>query len=114
MKNPLDAVHSGRFVVPWYVISTTTLVMALLGSLMIIASESQRLVAAKVACTVTDVTAGNERITAALVCHAPSGEISTSTDHTSTVLAIIRRQLTSIDCDVMASGRARNCQLPAG
>ena len=79
---------------------------------MITASNDSRVRTADARCEVGETMPGSEIIRVKLECKETSGVTSTSTSHAATVVTILQHKPTTMICNVMHTGWARDCRLP--
>jgi hypothetical protein len=106
-----DFINRAGFVIPMWPGVGMLMVTTVFALLLIMGGRDITVRTANAACVVGETRAGSERITVGLRCQEGDAIIETSTADASTVLEIIRRNPTSIVCDVEQSGWVSRCRI---
>jgi hypothetical protein len=102
----------GHFVIPPIVAVGMVAVVSVALFMMVIASAETRVRTADARCEVGEIMPGSETIRVKLECKETSGVTSTSTSQAATVVTILQNKPTTVVCNVMHTGWARDCRMP--
>jgi len=102
----------GHFVISPIMALCMFLVASLLLIGMITASNDSRVRTSDARCEVGETMPGSEIIRVKLECKEASGVTSTSTSQAASVVTILQNKPTTVICNVMHTGWARDCQVP--
>lgn len=102
----------GHFVISPIMALCMFLVASLLLTMMVMASNDSRVRTSDARCVVGEIMPGSERIRVKLECKETSGVTSTSTSQAASVVTILQNKPTTVICNVMHTGWARDCRLP--
>lgn len=80
--------------------------------LQVVGSRTSTVHESAVACTVTDMEASQERVTAKLSCVTTSGVVRTSTNQGTAVLRLLQTGSQQLTCDLYVAGNVGNCVVP--
>ena len=108
----IDFFRDGRFVFPPFVGVCVLVVVSFVLFMMVIASHESRVRTADARCEVGEVMPGSETIRAKLACAEATGTTATSTSQAASVVAILQANPTTVVCNVMHTGWARDCRAP--
>lgn len=108
----IDFFRDGRFVFPPFVGVCVLVVVSFVLFMMVIASHESRVRTADARCEVGEVMLGSETIRVKLDCKEASGTTATSTLQAASVVAILQANPTTVVCNVMHTGWARDCRAP--
>lgn len=102
----------GHFVIPPIVGVGMVAVVSVALFMMVMASAETRVRTADARCEVGESMPGSETIRVKLECKETSGVTSTSTSQAATVVTILQNKPTTVVCNVMHTGWARDCRMP--
>lgn len=85
---------------------------SLILGLQVAGSQTSTVHESAVACTVTDMEASQERVTARLSCVTTSGVVRTSTNQGTAVLRLLQTGTQRLTCDLYVAGNVGNCVVP--
>ena len=104
--------RDGRFVFPPVVGVCGLVAVSLVLFMMVMGSNESRVRTADARCEVGEVMPGSETIRVKLDCKEASGTTATSTLQAASVVAILQANPTTVVCNVMHTGWARDCRAP--
>lgn len=104
--------RNGLFVFPPVVGVGVLVVVSLVLSMMLMASNESRVRTADARCEVGEVMPGSETIKVKLECKEASGTTATSTSQAASVVSILQAKTPTVVCNVMHTGWAKDCRVP--
>lgn len=107
-----DFFRHGHFVIPPIVALGVVAIVSVVLFMMVMASNDSRVRTSDARCEVGEIMPGSETIRVNLECKETSGVTSTSTSQPATVVTILQKRPTTVICNVMHTGWARDCRLP--
>ena len=108
----IDFFRGGRFVFPPFVGVLVLVVVSLVLFMMVMGSNESRVRTADARCEVGEVMPGSETIRVKLACAEATGTTATITSQAASVVAILQANPTTVVCNVMHTGWARDCRAP--
>lgn len=108
----LEFFRDGRFVIPPIVGLGVVAIVSVVLFVMVGASNNSRVRTSDARCEVGEIMPGSEIIRVKLECKETSGVTSTSTSQPTTVVTILQNKPTTMICNVMHTGWARDCRIP--
>lgn len=102
----------GHFVIPPIVGLGVVAVVSVVLFMMVMASNDSRVRTSDARCEVGEIMPGSETIRVKLECKETSVVTSTSTSQAASVVTILQHKPTTVICNVMHTGWARDCRIP--
>lgn len=108
----ISIIRNGSFLIPpaGGVIAVALTSLALFA--MVSASKETRVRTSDARCEVGEVVSGSETIRVKLLCDEAGEKTATSTGQPETVLTIVKTTPSTVVCNVMHTGWARDCRVP--
>ncbi len=105
-------IRNGSFLIPPMGGAVVMAITSLLLFAMVHASNETRVRTADARCEVGEVIPGSEIIRVKLLCNEAGEKTATSTSQAESVLAIVKTNPSTVVCNVMHTGWARDCRVP--
>jgi hypothetical protein len=110
--NISDSWKQAQFVLSPGIMVVLCLAASLILFLQVAGSRTSTVHESAVACTVADMVAEGERVTAKLSCVTTSGVVRTSTHQGTVVLRLLQTGSQRLTCDLYVAGNVGNCVVP--
>ena len=111
MINPVQIIKNASFVLSWQFMCGVGLAMIFFGAVMTLHHNDSELIAQATSCVVTKVDERGDEIDIVLDCNVGNQTKTVKTSRAAVVLAVIKNNATTLQCDIYVSGRVKNCKI---
>jgi len=108
----ISIIRNGSFLIPPAGGAVVMAITSLALFAMVSTSKETRVRTSDARCEVGEVVSGSETIRVKLLCDEAGEKTATSTGQAESVLAIVKTNPSTVVCNVMHTGWARDCRVP--